>query len=129
MEGTVNEPEQELRRWVCELWRASKGSGPCKSTAKHVGYGCGWNAPGDPLADVPPITQEVIDALAFYGDPDTWFAVAVFGDRPCGEITEDWSEHGDINYPEGDQRPGKRAREALASWIASGTGAASAPGA
>ena len=57
--------------------------------------------------------ERLREALEFYADPDTWFAVALFPDPPCGEIvndigtTEGWEE---MPY----ERPGKRARAALA---------------
>jgi hypothetical protein len=59
--------------------------------------------------------ETLANALDFYADPDTWFAVAVVGDPPCGEISEDWSTHGSPDYEHGDERPGKKAREALAA--------------
>jgi hypothetical protein len=52
-------------------------------------------------------------ALEFYADPDTYFAIGIFADPPCGEFIDDFSEHGHPEYPAGDMRPGKRAREAL----------------
>ena len=62
--------------------------------------------------------EQVLSALAFYADADTYHAIGFFPDPPCGDLMEDFSEHGDRLYPEGDQRPGKRAREALAAWVA-----------
>ena len=62
--------------------------------------------------------EQVLCALAFYADPDTYFAIGIFPDPPCGDFMEDYSEHGSDDYPHGDQRPGKRAREALAAWSA-----------
>jgi hypothetical protein len=52
----------------------------------------------------------VVEALAFYANPDTWFAVALFPDPPNGPIMDDFSEW------DGIQRPGAKAREAL-KWI------------
>lgn len=49
-----------------------------------------------------------IEALRFYGDPDTYVAVAMIADPPCGEFIEDFSEI------DGVERPGKRARATLA---------------
>ena len=57
--------------------------------------------------------ERLREALEFYADPDTYFAVLVVGDAPCGEFADDFSEHGDADFPAGDLRPGKRAREAL----------------
>lgn len=49
------------------------------------------------------------EALAFYADPDTYFAIGFMADPPCGAFVDDASEVD--GYP----RPGKRARTALAA--------------
>lgn len=54
------------------------------------------------------------EALAFYADPETYFAIGFFPDRPCGEFIEDFDE----NYVHDDMdgfRPGKRARAYFAA--------------
>lgn len=51
------------------------------------------------------IIGEMIDALAFYGDPSTYFAVGFFPDNPAGDFMEDFS----ATYL--GAKPGKRARE------------------
>jgi hypothetical protein len=61
------------------------------------------NPPAERLA----WASEVVEALAFYADPDTWFAVGLFPDPPNGPIMDDFSEW------DGRQRPGDRARTAL----------------
>lgn len=53
-------------------------------------------------------------ALAFYADPNTYFAIGFLPDPPCGAFIDDWSEHGGTDFEPGDERPGKRAREVLA---------------
>lgn len=58
--------------------------------------------------------EMVLTALAFYADPDTYFAIGFFPDPPCGEFMEDFSTHG--GYDDDLERPGKRARAALAAW-------------
>ncbi len=55
--------------------------------------------------------EKLTEALAFYGDPDSYFAVAVRGDSPCGEFAYDLSEI------DGTWRPGKRARETLVELL------------
>jgi hypothetical protein len=60
--------------------------------------------------------DKLIAALIFYADVDTYFAIGILPDWPCGDFVTDYSEHGNPNYPEGDVRPGKRAREALLEW-------------
>ena len=58
------------------------------------------------------LVKELIDALNFYADPETWHAVMLWGDRPCGEIADDYSE--DHGHPDYDRpMPGARARQAL----------------
>ena len=49
-------------------------------------------------------------ALRFYADPESYVAVLIVGDPPCGEFVEDQSDTG---KPYG-WRHGMRAREALA---------------
>lgn len=51
---------------------------------------------------------QLLDAVEFYADPDTYFAIGIFGDSPCGEFIED------VEEIDGAVRPGKRARAALA---------------
>ena len=52
------------------------------------------------------------EALSFYADPDTYFAIGFFPDRPCGELMDDFGtavdEHGFERTV-----PGKRARALL----------------
>lgn len=49
----------------------------------------------------------VLDALAFYGRADTWWATMLLPDHPAGDINDDYSS------VDGRLRPGKRARVAL----------------
>lgn len=49
----------------------------------------------------------LIEALAFYSDPETYHAVSVIVDRPCGEFADDFSDNDDYDYP----KPGKLARD------------------
>lgn len=53
----------------------------------------------------------LLGALEFYADPETWFAVALFPDHPCGEIVDDFSDTEALG-----EKPGKRAREALEAF-------------
>jgi len=46
--------------------------------------------------------------LAFYADPETYFAIGVFPDPPCGDFINDYSD-----TPALGQKPGKTARNAL----------------
>ena len=53
------------------------------------------------------------EALAFYADPETYFAIAVLADRPCGEFADDFSEVWWEPVQGMEEKPGKRAREVL----------------
>lgn len=55
------------------------------------------------------VVAALVAALEFYADPETYFAVGFFGDRPAGEFMEDFDDTG----PELGSKPGKRARAAL----------------
>jgi hypothetical protein len=54
-------------------------------------------------------------ALGFYANPETYHAIAMLGDRPCGEFADDFSED-EWTKESGYDRPmpGKIARAALA---------------
>ena len=47
-------------------------------------------------------------ALEFYANPESYFAIAIVGDRPCGSFIDDFSETDTMGV-----RPGKLAREVL----------------
>lgn len=70
-------------------------------------------------ACTPEVVEQLVEALMFYADPDTYFAVMVYGDSPCGEFVDDIGEivYVDENDQEIDreQRPGKLARETLSA--------------
>ena len=53
------------------------------------------------------------EALEFYADPDTYFAISFLTDPPCGAFADDFDE--DHGAPEYTRRPmpGKKARKAL----------------
>ena len=48
------------------------------------------------------------ETLVFYADPDTYFAIGIFPDPPCGEFMDDFSETEELGA-----KPGKCARVAL----------------
>lgn len=58
-----------------------------------------------------------LEALAFYADPETYFATSIFSDPPCGEIVHDYSnEEPGLEGLWANSRgpkPGMRARRAL----------------
>lgn len=53
--------------------------------------------------------EKLADALLFYADADSYFAMSIFTDRPCGGFADDISEVEDY----GREMPGKLARETL----------------
>lgn len=59
------------------------------------------------------------EALAFYADWQTYFAIGFFPDRPCGAFMDDFSEVED-DLSAFATRPGRRAREALAALRSAG---------
>lgn len=53
------------------------------------------------------------EALRFYANPETYYAIGIFPDPPCGEFIDDFSgveDHRGVT-----PRPGMRARQALAT--------------
>lgn len=56
------------------------------------------------------IAINLAEAVAFYADPDSYFALMITADRPCGAFADDVSE--DETY--GRHMPGAKARAALA---------------
>jgi len=53
--------------------------------------------------------EQLTDALYFYADADTYFAVAFGFDPPCGDFADDF----EFNAEYGREMPGERARAAL----------------
>ena len=58
------------------------------------------------------ISESVLDALEFYADPHSYFAIMFLADPPCGAFADDLSESDEL----GREVPGKRARDTLA-WL------------
>jgi len=59
-------------------------------------------------------TNMLEEALLFYADPETYFAIGFFSDPPCGEFMTDFED-----LPEFEAwKPGKRAREAARNYLA-----------
>lgn len=52
--------------------------------------------------------KQLESALAFYADPDTYFAIAFIADQPCGDFVDDVSKTLELGM-----KPGRRAREVL----------------
>ena len=64
--------------------------------------------------------EKLKEALAFYADPETYFAIAIIPDPPCGEFMDDFDdEYESEAYPPPYNRPlpGKRARAVLREII------------
>lgn len=54
--------------------------------------------------------EQLAEALRFYADPATYFAIGFFPDPPSGDFMDDFDE------TELGTKPGKRARKALEAW-------------
>jgi len=54
------------------------------------------------------IVQELVKVLEFYANPDTYFAIAILPDPPCGEFMTDYSDKF--------KKPGTRARKVLRKY-------------
>lgn len=59
--------------------------------------------------------NELEDALAFYADPSTYFAIGFFPDPPCGDFMDDFEDCSRLD-PNLGKEPGRKAREALNFW-------------
>ena len=57
-------------------------------------------------------TRRYKEALEFYANPETYFAIGIFPDRPCGNFINDFSDTGTLGV-----KPGKRARQVLSKEI------------
>lgn len=57
--------------------------------------------------------QSMTEALEFYADPDTYFAVEFLFDPPCGRFRNDFSEGYDSYVLYNRPMPGKLARQCL----------------
>ena len=60
---------------------------------------------------IDPDVQAILDALTFYADPDTYFAIGFFPDPPCGEFMDDFDEF------DSQTKPGAAARKALKAFF------------
>lgn len=60
-----------------------------------------------------PLVDELAEALGFYADPETYFAIGFLPDPPCGEFMEDFDHTEELGV-----KPGHRARAALARYHA-----------
>lgn len=62
------------------------------------------------------VCPKAFEALEFYADPDSYFAIGFIADPPCGEFIEDGEYFRedtlvDEDTPHARWRPGKRARD------------------
>ncbi len=53
--------------------------------------------------------NKLIEALEFYADPDTYFAIGFLGDPPCGPFCEDFDDE--------TGKPGALARKTLSNYF------------
>lgn len=99
--GTLEELQAELLAWRDDIL---SGAAPSSETT----------APS-----VLPRLHRLEDALTFYADPETYFAIGFMPDRPCGEFMDDFEETPELGW-----KPGKRARAALGPMPAEETSGA-----
>lgn len=52
--------------------------------------------------------ERLEEALEFYANPETYFAIGFFPDSPTGDFMDDFDDTGELGF-----KPGKRARSAL----------------
>ena len=71
-----------------------------------------------PMTDKKKI-KVLLRALHFYADPDSYFAIGILPDRPCGDFADDFETTYD-NLGEKVWRPGKLARETIRKVYYSG---------
>jgi len=57
------------------------------------------------------IIEELLETVAFYANPETYFAIGFFPDPPCGEFMEDFSDTDELGV-----KPGKMARNLLGKY-------------
>lgn len=53
------------------------------------------------------LVKALVEALVFYADVDTYFAIGFFPDPPCGDFVKDFDKTG---------KPGARARKILKAY-------------
>ena len=58
------------------------------------------------------IISDLIEGLNFYADPDTYFAIMILSDPPCGEFYYDFSDDHKSNQYD-NPMPGKLARKVI----------------
>ena len=89
---------------------------PCHGLSIREAYdadlSCCCGAISLAVADLNAEVERLTEALYFYADPDTYFAIAFWFDPPCGDFQDDFSEdHGNSFYNRA--MPGKLARAVL----------------
>lgn len=58
------------------------------------------------------MVRDLAEALIFYADPESYFAVGFWFDRPCGDFAEDFDGNHNNSMFDRDM-PGAKAREVL----------------
>jgi hypothetical protein len=59
------------------------------------------------IAKLIEVLDKTLEALYFYSDPMTYFAIGFLPDHPCGDFMDDFTDTPDLGM-----KPGKRAHEA-----------------
>lgn len=78
---------------------------------RHIAYAIPSPAK-DVVNNAADLIDALVEALEFYADPDSYFAIGFWSDPPCGPFIEDFEE-----FDDGRWKPGKLAREALGKIV------------
>jgi hypothetical protein len=101
------------------------GCGTCGGTggSDYIGSTAGASGSSDTLQSLRAErdeanrrSKELLSVLAFYANPETYYAIGFIPDRPCGEFETDFDseyEHEDMQGP----RPGARGRKAIKGLV------------
>jgi len=123
LEGALHKAEAEALhfdevtdRYLCAFCQCDHGKGKRRGKKKRVhASDCPFALLATSATPPAPGRDALMDALEFYADPDTYFAIGFSADRPCGGFEDDFEEIDDPIYGK-IERPGKRARAALAKY-------------
>lgn len=91
--GVGGAPAASLRGWCRGLIREIRA---IEAALGYIG-----------MAETHELMLQTVD---FYANPESYFAIGFFPDRPCGDFIDDFSE------TEDGFKPGKQAREALEAF-------------
>ena len=100
----IDQLRKELTKKDDEIKRLEKEMGDFGT----IGYMSAASDAKEALRKKDEVIEEMREALEFYADPETYFAIGFFPDKPCGDFIEDFYDTEILGY-----KPGKRARDCL----------------